>query len=149
MGAPKGNKFWKLRSDLSETGKKLTPEEIREKAQEYIDRCVEEPLREQDFRGRDLTEISLNKMRAMTLEGLYFHLQISKQTWQDWKEDEKYIDIITHVENLFFTYNFEGAAANMLNPNIIARKLGISDSQELNAKLKHSGSVKITREIKK
>ena len=131
MAAPIENEFWKLRKDLSETGKKLTPNEIIEKSQEYVTRCVENPMLETDYRGRDLTLVNLPKMRAMTLEGLFFYLDISKQTWQNWKEDDKYIDIITRVENLFFTYNFEGAAAGMLNPNIIARKLGISDKKEI------------------
>ena len=131
MAAPLGNEFWKLRKDLSETGKKLTPIEMLDKAQEYIDRCVNEPLQEKDFRGRDLEEIHLDKMRAMTLEGLFFHLDISKETWRSWRSEEKYIGIITRIENLFFTYDFEGAAAGMLNPNIIARKLGVSDKKEI------------------
>ena len=131
QGAPIGNQFWKLRGDLSETGKKLTPEEVVTKAQEYIDRCINEPLKEQDFRGKDANEIRVDRMRAMTLEGLYFHLDISKETWRRWRSEEKYSGIITRIENLMFTYDFEGAAANMLNPNTIARKLGIQDNSEV------------------
>lgn len=128
MSAPKGNKFWTLRKDLTETGKKLTPGDILVKSQEYITRCATDPLKQQDFRGKDIVEVSLDKMRAMSLEGLYFHLDISKDTWQNWKKDSKYLAIITRVENLMFTYNFEGASANLLNQNIIARKLGIADN---------------------
>lgn len=134
MGAPLGNEFWKLRKDLSETGKKLTPEQILTKAQEYITRCATDPLKQQDFRGKDIVEVSLNKMRAMSLEGLYFYLDISKDTWQNWKKDSKYLAIITRVENLMFTYNFEGASANLLNQNIIAKKLGLVDKKELEHK---------------
>jgi len=106
MPAPKGNRFWTLRTDLTETGKKLTPTQILEGAQEYINRCVTEPLLEQDFKGKDIIEVHINKMRAMTLEGLFFHLDISNATWSDWKKDSKYSNIITRVENLMFSYNF-------------------------------------------
>lgn len=138
---------WRLRKDLSETGKKLTPDQILTGAQDYIDNCVDNPLIEVDFRGKDATKVELEKMRAMTLEGLYFHLDISKETWRQWRKDKNYIGIITRVENLMFAYDFEGAAANLLNANIIAKKLGLVDKKELDANISNDYSKLSTEEL--
>jgi hypothetical protein len=131
MAAPTENEFWRLRKDLSEDGKKLSVEQVYEKAQEYIDYCRNNPLISVDFRGKDIQEVAIPKMRAMTLNGLWIHLGIGSSTWSDWKNDPKYSEVITHVENMFYVQKFEGAAAGMLNPNIIARDLGLVDKKQV------------------
>ena len=133
MGAPTENEFWRLRKDLSETGKKLSPDEVIEKAQEYIDYCRNTPLNEIDFRGKDANEVTLPKMRAMTIKGLCLWLDISDTTWGKWKKDEKYVGIITRIENLIYVYKFEGAAAGMLKENLIARELGLTDKKDFSS----------------
>ena len=130
MGAPTENQFWRLRKDMTEDGRKLSVEQVADKAQEYIDYCRENPLIEIDFKGKDADRVELPKMRAMTLTGLYVHLGITSETWCQWRKDKKYSDIITRIENIFYTQKFEGAAAGFLNPNIIARDLGLVDKQE-------------------
>ena len=130
MGAPTENEFWKLRKDMTEDGRKLSVAQVVEKAQEYIDFCIENPLQEIDYRGKDMTMVELPKMRAMTLRGLYHWLVIDATTWAEWRDDKKYSHIIARIENLIYTYKFEGAAAGQLNPNIIARDLGLADKQE-------------------
>lgn len=134
MAAPTENEFWRLRKDLSEDGKKLSVEQVYEKAQEYIDYCRNNPLISIDFRGKDAQEVKVPKMRAMTLQGLWHHLGITNQTWLNWKKDPKYLEVITHVENMFYFQKFEGAAAGMLNPNIIARDLGLVDKKQVEQK---------------
>lgn len=141
MTYPIGNEFWKLRKDLSETGKKLTPDQIVVGAQEYIDRCLNEPLIEVDYRGKDADKVELPKMRAMTLEGLFYHLDVSKETWRKWRKDPLYVGILTRVENLMFIYDFEGAAAGLLNSAIIAKKLGIIDKQEITNIMRDTSSM--------
>ncbi|WP_228853260.1 DNA-packaging protein [Aegicerativicinus sediminis] len=131
MAAPTENDFWTLRKDLSPDGKKLSVDEIYEKAQEYIDYCRENPLYSQDFKGRDASAVYYPKMRAMTIEGLCHHLGIVRKTWDNWKKDPKYLHIITRVEQLIYVYKFEGAAADMLNANIIARELGLVDKKDI------------------
>ena len=141
MGAPTENEFWRLRKDLSETGKKLTPDEVIEKAQEYIDYCRNNPLLELDYRGKDIKEVELPRMRAMTIEGLCHWIGIVKKTWDNWKSDNKYLHILTHVEQLFYIQKFEGAAAGMLKENLIARELGLKDKSET----ENTGQITIVR----
>lgn len=134
MAAPTENEFWRLRKDLSEDGRKLSVEQVYEKAQEYIDYCRNNPLISIDFRGKDIQEVAIPKMRAMTIHGLCIHLGISTETWRDWKNDPKYFGVTTRVEEMMYTQKFEGAAAGMLNPNIIARDLGLVDKKQIEQK---------------
>jgi hypothetical protein len=75
-------------------------------------------------------DMPVAKMRAMTQEGLYLFLGISKQAWFNYKDNEDFIDIISQIENVIKSQKFAGAAADLLNANIIARDLGLSDKQQ-------------------
>lgn len=130
MGAPKGNEFWKLRKDMSEDGRKISIKDLIVQCQGYIDYCLSTPLIEIDYRGKDNREVRIPKMRAMSLWGLYTWLNISESTWKEWKKDPKYSRVVTRVENLIKAYKFEGAAAGLLNSNLIIRDLSLVDKQE-------------------
>ena len=70
-------------------------------------------------------------MRAMTLSSLCIFLDIAFQTWQNYKERQGFLEIVSRVEEIIRTQKFQGAAADLLNPNIIARDLGLSEKQEV------------------
>lgn len=131
MGAPKGNEFWKLRTDMSEDGKKLSREEILKLSQEYIDRCVEETINQHDIRGKFNEEVHIKKRITMNIWGLCHHLGIDVTTWRDWRKDEKYSPIITRVDNIMKSWNIEGAGCGELHPNIIARLEGLVERTDL------------------
>ena len=74
-------------------------------------------------------------MRAMTLAALCMFLDITDQTWRDWRSDRPdLLGVITRAEAVIYRQKFEGASADMLNANIIARDLGLSDRRELTGK---------------
>ena len=131
MAAPEGNQFWKRRLDLSEDGKKLSVKQVAEKLTEYIQRCVETKLHEPDWVGKDATEVERPHMIILSIFGASAHLGINVDTWYEWKKDEKYSEIITRAETLFKAYNLEGAGANMINQNIVARIDGHRDQADL------------------
>lgn len=133
MAAPKGNKFYKLRKDFEGDGRKISEEQLFSKAQEYIDYCLNTPIYQTDFRGKDSNRVEIPKMRAMCLKGLCHWVGISTTTLHEMEKDQKYANIITQVKQLMFTYKFEGAAADQLNHNIIARDLGLQDHQKVNS----------------
>jgi hypothetical protein len=131
MGAPQNNKYWKLRTDLSEDGKKISVKDLIKRTQEYIDRCVNEKLYEKDWVGKDAYEVQRPKMIVMSVYGLCAYLGINRNTFYDWKNDKKYSNIITHIEDIFRAYNLEGTSAGFLNPNIIARLEGLTEKQDI------------------
>lgn len=141
MTAPKGNRFWEARSshgakpkfadDPKELeGAKTASEKLWAACVEYFEWVEDNPLLSSElvkFQGA-ATKAMLPKMRAMTLKGLCRFIDISFETWTTWRSDRQDLsDIITRVEEVVFEQKLTGAAADMLNSNIIARELGLGD----------------------
>lgn len=142
MAAPEGNQFWKLRSKHGRDKLFESPELLWEAAQEYFEWCEENPLIEIDFKGKDADRVELPKMRAFTWDGLELYLDI--YSLRDYKTNPEYKDfsqVITRVEKIIRDQKFTGAAAGFLNPNIIARDLGLTD--KIDQKNEHSGGINI------
>ncbi|SMP36850.1 terminase small subunit, partial [Shimia sagamensis] len=57
-------------------------------------------------------------------------------TWREWRKSRKDLSsVMTRVEQIIRQQKFEGAAAELLNPNIIARDLGLADKKEIGGEL--------------
>lgn len=133
MVAPTGNKFWEARSTHGRTPKFESPDALWGACCEYFDWIETNPLWEDKlvtFQGM-ATHEPIAKMRAMTLSSLCIFLDIAFQTWQNYKERQGFMEIVSRVEEIIRTQKFQGAAADLLNPNIIARDLGLSEKQEV------------------
>jgi len=133
MGAPVGNKFWEARSSHGRKPKFATPDDLWNACVEYFEWIEKNPLFEQKafcFQGV-VTYATLPKMRAMTISGLCIFLDLSMQTWLDYKGRKDFIDITTRVETIIYNQKFTGAAADLLNANIIARDLGLRDESRV------------------
>lgn len=140
MAAPAGNQFWKNRTKHGRDKLFSSPEILWETACEYFEWCEENPLYEIDYRGKDLEEVHLPKMRAFTWSGLELYLDI--QSFRHYKTNPEYKDflqVISQIENVMFTQKFEGAAAGFLNANIISRELGLAD--KVDQKTEHTGLI--------
>lgn len=132
MAAPLGNRFWEIRSSHGRNPIFASPDDLWTAACEYFDWIEENPLYEAQafaYQGNVKVE-SLPKMRAMTISGLCIFLDIGRRTWDDYREREDFALVTTRVEEIIRTQKFQGAAADLLNPNIIARDLGLADKQE-------------------
>lgn len=145
MGAPVGNEYYLLRSkDGRDTT--YTPETLLEKANEYFNWCLENPLKEQQVvKYKDSYEkIDVDKMRPFSLQGFCNFAEIviqtfhnyenpDKETKQEKEDDEKgFLEVTTRIRGIIENQQFEGAASGFLNPNIIARKLGLVDRKSVN-----------------
>jgi hypothetical protein len=134
-GAPKGNEFWKQRSKHGRDKIFETPELMWEAACEYFQWCEENPLEENDFVGKDATEVDRKKLRPFTLQGICLYLDVNRGI--KGKEDDVSKDfsfIITRIKEIIYNQKFTGAAVGFFNSNIIARDLGLSDKKDLNVK---------------
>jgi hypothetical protein len=142
MGAPVGNQFWKARTKHGRNKLFASAELLWEACQEYFQWVEDNPLwssKTVQFQGQpvDLPEA---KLRAMTIGGLCIFLDIERRTWTDWKSDKDFSPIVTRVEEIIYHQKLTGAAADLLNPNIIARELGLRDAVDT----KHSGTLGLT-----
>lgn len=137
MSAPIGNKYWHFREKHGRDYK-YTPEGLWEEAVGYFEWVEDNPLFEQKgfaFQGI-VTKENFSKMRAMTITGFCTFADITLKTFENYKENKDFLHIVTRIENIIRTQKFEGAAAELLNPNIIARDLGLADKTD------HSGEIK-------
>jgi len=113
-----------------------TPDDLWNAACEYFEYIDQHPLYEAksySYQG-DVHQDSLAKMRAMTLDGLQLFLHITQTTWYNYKKKDDFKDTTGRIEQVIRSQKFEGAAAGLLNPNIIARDLGLVDSTETKLK---------------
>ena len=130
----KGNRFWEARSSHGAKPKFENPEDLWSACVEYFNWVDENPLYKDQlvtFQGA-ATHEPVAQMRAMTIAGLCLFLDVSRDTWSDWKSNRTDLsDIISRAEAVIYQQKFSGAAADLLNASIIARELGLADKQDL------------------
>ncbi|MFX4084495.1 DNA-packaging protein [Sphingobium yanoikuyae] len=128
-----GNRFWEARSSHGRNPIFADPDDLWDACCEYFAWNADNPLYEDNlvtFQG-SATHEPTAKMRAMTIAGLCMFLDVSEDAWRLWKKERTdFIGVITRAESVIYRQKFEGASANMLNPNIIARDLGLADKKE-------------------
>lgn len=139
MPAHKGNKYWEFRNKHGRDYK-YNPDDLWNEALKYFQWIEENPLWESVLVSKGIVvnkgteneqtiySTSLPKMRAMTLTGFCLFADISLQTFENYTENKDFIDITTRIREIIYSQKFEGASANLLNPNIIARDLGLKDT---------------------
>lgn len=142
MPAPKSNKFWEARTSHGRDKLFADDEILWAAAIEYFEWVEDNPLWESkvtQFQGAPVDMI-IPKMRAMTIEGLRLFLDISHTTWANYKRHKDFIAVTEKIEDVIRSQKFAGAAADLLNANIIARDLGLRDKTET----EHTGNVGVT-----
>lgn len=132
MAAKKGNQYWEFREKHGRNHK-YTPEGLWKEAVDYFNWIEDNPLKEEklfSFQG-EVTKESADKMRAMTIMGFCLFADICEKTFANYRDNKDFIQVITRIEKVIYSQKFEGAAADLLNPNIIARDLGLKDKSEI------------------
>ena len=134
-----GNQFWKARTTHGRK-RKFTTATLWEGCVEFFQWCDDNPLIEEKAFHTDgrVTFVEVPKMRAMTIGGLCIFLDICEETWSNYRRNKDFMGVTTRADQIIRAQKFTGAAADMLNPNIIARDLGLSDKQDT----RHSGEIK-------
>lgn len=130
-----GNRFWEARSSHGRKPIFDSPEKLWDAATQYFEWNENNPLWEVKsymYQGAPVQD-QIPKMRAMTIEGLCLFLDISKQAWSEYKQRDGFGDVTREIDDIIRKQKFEGAAAEMLNANIIARDLGLREQTESRA----------------
>lgn len=141
MPAPKGNNYWEFR-DKHGRDHKYTPETLWEEAVKYFKWNNDNPLWEavtiqrgiktKDENGNEKIEyfVKAPKMRAMTIASFCIFADICEKTFANYRDNKDFIQVITRIERIIYSQKFEGAAASLLHPNIIARDLGLREGTD-------------------
>lgn len=110
-----------------------SPAELAEAARQYFEHATSNHLQEEKlfhYQG-DVTVAQANKMRAMSIRGFLVFCGVTRKRWDSYKERDDYTGLCEYIEDVFWTHNFEGAAAGLLNATIVARDLGLADKSEV------------------
>jgi hypothetical protein len=129
MGAPEGNQFWKIRSKHGRDTLFASPELLWEAACEYFTWCDDNPLLEQDFVGKDATEIHRNKMRPYTLGALCLYLGCGESYFKNFnlEGNPQFKEVFEKIRSTIYSQKFVGAASGFFNAGIISRDLGLKE----------------------
>ena len=134
MAASIGNQYWKLRLKHGRDRIITDPEALKENADQYFQWCIDNPLIEIDYRGKDLEMVKIPKMRVFQKDGLALACGVAQwRTIEELKELSKdFSQVITYIEKIIYTQKFEGTASGFFNSNIIARDLGLKETTDHN-----------------
>ncbi len=151
MPAPKGHTKWG--NPLKP--KKYTPNTLWKKACEYFEWCDNNPVMvvEQTRMPQKLNANMISKLkpaqvkafmkqtielphqRAYSIEGLCIHLNMAYQTFLNYESKkgyETYFEVCLRIRNIIDNQHFEGGMAGTFNANIVTRKLGLTEKQDVN-----------------
>ena len=154
MAAPKGNRFWEVRTKHGRDKIFATPSIMMEAACEYFnwveDNPLSKPIIYQGLASKEPEEL----MRAMTIKGLCIFWGVNSCYLSDFVNgldpasdvSKDFSRVVNTIKEIIATQKFEGASAGLLNPNIIARDLGLTDKSERDIK-SSDGSMTPARSI--
>ena len=131
-----GNRFWEARSSHGRKPIFLNAEKLWEACLEYFKWVDDHPLYESKpfaYQGTVVLK-EVPKMRAMTIGGLCIFLDICHTTWLNYSKSKDFMGVTGQVDELIYNQKFTGAAADLLNGNIIARDLGLAEKKEVTGK---------------
>jgi len=132
MAAPKGNRFWEMRSSHGRNPIFHDAAELWDAACEYFqwveDNHIED---EQLFAYQGVVTVhQAKKVRPMTIQGLCLFLDISDETWANYAKNDDFFGIVEQIKRVIYEQKFAGATVGIFNANIIARELGLADKTE-------------------
>lgn len=145
MAAPIGNEYYKIRTKDGRDRIFKSPEDLLNACNEYFQWVIDNPLMESQVVNRGSTTvdaegnktttgysiIEMPKMRPMTLIGLCNFIDIALNTFKEYEKRKDFLPVTTRIRHIIENHQFEGAASGFLNPNIIARALGLIDKREM------------------
>jgi hypothetical protein len=141
MSAPLGNNYWQFRNKHGRSYK-YTPRKLWTEALKYFQWVEDTPLWEEKgwaYKGV-VTKEKFFHPRAMTEIAFCLFADIDQLTFERYKKQEDFCGVTTRIEKIIRSQKFEGAAAELFNPNIIARDLGLREKTDHD----HTGELKIS-----
>ena len=129
-----GNQFWRRRRAHRGPPRKFeNPEDLWAAAIDYFEWVDANPLIEckaTQYQGKPIL-LKTPKMRAMSLSGLCLHLGLERSAWRRYRTRPGFELAVELIESAIYCQKFEGAAAGLFNPRIIARELGLKERTDI------------------
>lgn len=112
----------------------VTPDDFLMEAAKYFEWCDDHPLLEEklfQFKG-SVVRAKKGKVRSYTKTGLTLFLGIPSNRFKTYTDrGGEWADAVQRIEDAIYEQKFVNAAANLLNPGMMQRDLGLADKQEV------------------
>jgi hypothetical protein len=115
-----------------------SPEKMWQLFCDYVISERDNPMHKVEYVGKDGKMVLTPLQVPITFEGFECYLadrEIINDLGDYSKNDDnrytEYAPIITRIRKNCFVNNFKGAAVGLFNPNLIAKKLGLIDKQDI------------------
>lgn len=149
MPAPKGNRYGVDSGNFFKP-KKYTPQEWSDTFMSYLeDRGARVWNKKESIKSGDLAGKTMDvpTQLPLTIESFCVFANVSKQTFYNYEREigyEEYFDITTYMREVIESDQLDGATVGAYNPNIIARKLGLSENIDHTTKGDKMQSIPLT-----
>lgn len=137
MTAKKPRHLWEVQGRPSLFN---SPDDMWKEAVKYFEWVEDNPLEEAIIHQGEVKGQTKKIPRAMSIEGLCNCMGINPQTYYNYQDKPDFFEVTEKIGSIMFQQKFEGASGGLLRENIIARDLGLKDSNETT----HRGSVGMT-----
>lgn len=133
MGAKEGNQNWTFRKKHGRDHK-FTPQQIWDEFETYRIHIQDnrwfknEAIKSGDMAG---TIVSIPMTTPMSIEGFCVFAEMALQTFYSYEKHDDFVEIMSHIRLIIENQQLEGAIVGAFNPNIIARKLGLSEKTDV------------------
>lgn len=133
----KGNTWWKARINTGRKMKFDTPEDLWAAAEAYFQWVEDNPLKEERvFVSQGVvTRVDVPHPRAMLGMTMERFIGVSHGCWIKYTQREEFEEVCERIKGVIFQQKFELGCADMLNPNLVARELGLMEKKVF----EHSG----------
>ena len=115
-----------------------SPEHLWELFTEYKSHVKNNPILKHTFVGKEGRSEYSELERPLTIEGFECYCadrdiiqDLGSYSSNQRGRYKRFSTIITRIRKNCFVNNFNGAAVGLFSPNLIARKLGLSDKKEI------------------
>jgi hypothetical protein len=115
-----------------------TPEILWKLFEDYVKHEADNPMFKVEYVGKEGRVEKTPLETPITFMGFECWLQdndyashLSKYVANSDGGYSEFVTIITRIQNNCFVHNFKGASVGIFNANIIARKLGLTEKQEV------------------
>jgi len=108
------------------------PDKLWQTCNDYFEWNKQNPLLEHKVfcQNGEIVTTELEKMRAMSIDGLCIHIGIHRDTWYEMAKKEHLTKCCKQVGMIIRNQKFSGAAGGLLNPMIISRDLGLVENSK-------------------
>lgn len=127
-----GNQYWKLRSKHGRDRIVKDPKTLLKAADEYFQWCIDNPVIEIDYRGKNLERVELPHPQVFQKGALARWCGLSEwRLIEDLRKlNNDFSQVVTHIEGIIRDQKFKYGMVGMFNSNIVARDLGLTDKVE-------------------